>query len=145
MSSEHCNRNCIIVAFAVAFGILFGLSEASLWISGYIPTVRFIVPYAAADAMLIFALTPILALLASKMSNDPKYAENDRHHSNFCLSGYVKTIMIAAATFLIFVQIFVGTLLPRTIKILLSFVGATSFWIMFVAFIMMVFYLFRRK
>lgn len=145
MCSKHCRLYCLFIILVVFLGILIGLSEASLWILGFIPTVRFIIPYAVADALLIFALTPILALWASKRSSDTKYDENDCHKSIICLSGYVKTIMISDTIFLIFVQIFVGTLLPRATKIILSFVGSTSFWVMLIAFIVMVFYIIRRR
>lgn len=145
MNSEHCSRNRWLVVFAVIYGILFGLSEAALWILGFIPRVRFIIPYAAADAMLIFALTPIIALIASRSSNDLLGTENESRHSGLNLGKYVTTIMISSAVFLIFVQIYVGTVLTRTIKILLSFVGSISFWVMFVTFIMFVIYLFRRR
>lgn len=145
MCSKHCKLYCLFIILVIFIGILIGLSEASLWIFGFIPTVRFIIPYATADALLIFALTPILALWASKRSSDAKCDENDCRSSTICLNGYVKTIMITDTIFLIFVQIFVGTLLPRIAKIILSLVGSTSFWVMLIAFIVMVFYIIRRR
>ena len=126
---------CIVaVVTAIVLGLVFGLSEAALWIFGFIPAIRMVIPYAAADALLIFALTPILALIARNLSREG------------CISKYVATIMISDAIFLIFVQIFVGTvaILSRAAKIVLSFVGSISFWIMLIAFIAFVFYLVRR-
>lgn len=141
MSSEHCRRSCrsciLFVVLAVVIGILFGLSETALWVFGYIPDVRFVIPYAAADAMLIFALAPMLAYWEKKIS----LKNEDYHPSNLCLSGYVKTIMSSAGVFLIFVQIYIGAhlLLIRNVKIVMSFVGTISFSVMFIVFIGFVF------
>ena len=126
----------------VVFGLVLGILEATLWVLGLVTKVRFIVPYAAADALVIFALTPILALLAAR----PEFLSGERRpHVPHYTPLYVKVVMISAAVFLIFVQIFVGTTLSYTLKIVLAFIGSLSFWTMFVSFISMVFYLVRRR
>lgn len=141
---NHHSRSILLIILAVFLGILFGLVEASLWVSGNIPQVRFIFPYAAADALLIFALTPILAVFSNKMRNSED-SDCGHCHSDSWLSGYVRTIMISSTAFLIFTQVYVGTVLPRMIKIPLSFVGSISFWIMLIVFLAMVFHLVRRR
>jgi hypothetical protein len=141
MCIGHDNR--INLISAVIIGLLIGAIEATLWIFGDITKVRFIIPYATADALLIFALTPILAILSNR--SDLARIDEGAHCSGQHLSPYVKTIMISTAVFLIFVQIFVGTLIPFSIKGVLAFVGSFSFWVMLTAFISMVFYLVRKK
>ena len=143
MSHEHCGHRCYFVFIASVFGILLGAFEATLWLFGLIPTVRQIVPYAAADAMLIFALTPVLAVFSRTRPPLPEEREKERRFP--CLGKYVKTIMIAATVFLIFVQIFLGTDLVFTARAILAFIGSLSFWVMLVVFLAMVFTMVRIK
>ncbi len=128
---------------AMLVGLAIGTLEATTWVFGLIPAVRAIIPYAAALAMLIFAITPLLAVcFKNKMTPVP--GESDYHRVRFLLC-YVITIMIAAAVFLIFVQIFLGAALAFVLKVILAYVGSISFWIMLVAFLLYVFYLVRPR
>ena len=61
MEHERIQRqNCWIPALV---GLGFGIIEALLWIAGLITGIRFIIPYAAADALLILELKTIIALV----------------------------------------------------------------------------------
>jgi hypothetical protein len=53
--------------------------------------------------------------------------------------------MLAAAIFLTFVLIFYGTAMSFAFKVILGFIGSTSFWVMFITFISMTFFFVREK
>ncbi|MDR3644314.1 MAG: hypothetical protein P4M02_04480 [Clostridia bacterium] len=142
MSFEHCHSSRIFIGIAVLLGIIFGVVEASLWLGGLIPSIRAIIPYATADALGIFLLTPLLAMLARTSASD---SEHENCHFLAGFGKYVAVIMIAAAIFLLFVQVFVGTLLPFSLKIVFAFIGALSFWVMLVTFVASVLYIVRRR
>ncbi len=135
---------CFAIWIAVIAGIIIGIIEATLWILGYIPLINAVVPYATAAAMLIFGLTPLLALTI-RPAQPPSGCQEHGQPGNPCAVPYVRTIMIAAAVFLIFVQIQVGTVLPFVLNAILAFVGSVSFWIMLLAFLAFVFDLIRRR
>ena len=143
-----CRKNCIIlVSIVTLIGIIFGISEATMWSFGLIPSIRAIIPYATADALLIVALTTLIALFYREGNSQESDCCEDKsiQSSSRCLLNFVSVITIAAAVFLIFIQIFVGTVLPLTLKVILAFVGSISFWIMFVVFIAFVIWIVRKR
>ena len=140
----------VTVIIAIVTGLLFGIAEALLWFFGLIPFIRDIIPYATADALLIVALTVFIVLFSNPKPiwhcNDPcKKEDPEKWYGCPCLYGYVKAILIAAAIFLIFIQIFIGATLPFAAKVILAFIGSTSFWTMLTTFIGLVFCTARNR
>lgn len=131
------------IGIAVILGILFGLAEATLWTLGFFSAIA-IVPYATADALLIFGITAIIALFYRR-EDDLSRRQNDQSLEK-CSSfvQFIKVIMISTAVFLIFIQILVGAVLPLALRIILAFIGSISFWVMFVTFIALVIWIARR-
>jgi hypothetical protein len=112
----------------VLLGLLFGATEAVLYLN-LLFAVRPMLPYAVALALLIFALTSIIAIW----------------RKGLCNVLYVRTIIIAAAVFLIFAQILVGSAPTGVLKIILAIIGSTSFWVMLMTYIGLVFHIVRRN
>lgn len=136
-------RSFVAIFSTVITGILFGTAEALLWVFGFVPNVRAILPYAVADALLIFAAVPFLALCAGRTLS----ARFDGYETGRIFRGlgrFAKATMTAGAVFLIFAQVFVGIMLPRAGKIAMVFAGSISFWVMFLLFLAMIYYIFRR-
>jgi hypothetical protein len=140
-------RSSFFIGFMIVIGILIGILEATLWFTGLIPNIRDIIPYAVADALLIVMLTVLIALFYRRGEFQVIGAANADadHYSSNSLSNFVTVIMIAAAIFLIFIQIFVGATPVNPLKTILAFIGSTSFWVMFVVFIQFVFWIVRRR
>jgi hypothetical protein len=90
---------------------------------------RPIIPYAVALTLLIFALTTIIAIIRRDLWN----------------SLYVRTIMIAAAIFLIVAFIVLGSTPMGVLRTILAIIGSTSFWVMLMNFIGLVFHLVRKN
>ena len=143
MSNGHCRRCTALLCIGASLGIIFGLIEASLWFGGLIPLIRMIIPYAAADALLIFALTSIIAVILGISGSDKD--DNDRCLIFHCFSDFVIVILIAATIFLLFIQVFLGAILPFTFKVIFAFIGAVSFWVMLLTFLAFIFSIVRRR
>lgn len=122
---------CIMFGIFVLLGLIFGVAEASLYLV-LMFSVRLILPYAVALALLIFALTSIIALFRRELCN-------------LCNGLYIRTILIAATVFLIFGQILVGSMPTGIIKIILAFIGSTSFWVMLMTYLGLIFRLVRKN
>ena len=109
-------------------GLVFGATEAILYLTLQF-SVRLMLPYAVALALLVFALTAVIAIVRRDLWN----------------SLYIRTITIAAAVFLIFAQIVVGSMPTGVLKTVLAFIGSTSFWVMLMTYIGLIFHLVRRN
>ena len=118
----------ILYGFFVLLGFIFGTTEAILYLN-LLFAARPIIPYAVALALLIFALTSIIAIV----------------RRDLCNGIYIRTIMIAATVFLIFAQIVVGSMPTGAIKAILTFIGSTSFWVMLMTYIGLIFHLVRKN
>jgi hypothetical protein len=112
----------------VLIGLILGATEAILYLS-FLFSVRPMLPYAVALALLIFALTTIITIM----------------RKDLCNSFFIRTIMIAATIFLIFAQILVGSMPTGALKVILAIIGSTSFWVMLTTYIGLVFQLVRRN
>jgi hypothetical protein len=122
---------CFITLFIFIFlGLIFGATEAILYLT-LLFSARLILPYAVALALLIFAITSIIAAV--------------RHDLHICGDLFIKTILITATIFLIFGQIVAGSLPTGILKIILAFIGSTSFWVMLTSYIGLIFRLLRRN
>ena len=134
----------VLMTTAVILGILSGIAQAFLWVDNLIPFVRQMAPYAAADALLIFGITAIIALF---YRSPGRAGEECPQKCPFlgCLVSFVKTIMISSAVFLVFVQVMVGTAFPFVVKAILAFIGSISFWIMLLTFIALVIWIARKR
>ena len=141
MCNERWHRCTALLGIGVSLGIIFGAIEAGLWFGGYIPMIRAIVPYAAADALLIFALTSIAAVVLYVFGS----ASGERCLSVQCFSDYIAVVLIAAAVFLLFVQVFLGTVMAFSAKVIFAFIGSISFWVMLTSFLAFIFTLIRRR
>jgi len=133
MEHKKNKRSCCAIWASVVFGIVVAL----LWVFGLIPGIRFMIPYAAADTMLMLALTSIITIVAGCCTCS--------RCGGRCLPTYIKIILIAAGIYLVFVLIYAGTVLSLTLKIILSFVGAISFCTMLTTFIAAVIDLLGRR
>lgn len=118
----------ILFGLFVLLGLIFGATEAILYLSLQF-AIRPMLPYAVALALLIFALTTVIAIIRRDLWN----------------GLYIRTIMIAAAVFLIFGQIIVGSMPTGVIKTILAFIGSTSFWVMLMTYIGLVFHIVRKN
>ncbi|MDF2544870.1 MAG: hypothetical protein K0S47_4588 [Herbinix sp.] len=118
----------IMFGLFVLLGLLFGATEAILYLTLQF-SVRLMLPYAVALALLIFAVTAIIAIIRRDLWN----------------GLYIRTIMIAAAVFLIFAQILVGSMPMGVLKVILAFIGSTSFWVMLMTYIGLIFHIVRRN
>ena len=143
MGNGHWRRSTALLGIGASLGIIFGFIEAALWFGGLIPLIRMIIPYAAADALLIFALTSIIAVILGISGSDKD--DNDRCLIFHCFSDFVIVILIAATIFLLFVQVFLGTILPFSLKFVFAFIGAVSFWVMLMTFLAFIFSIVRRR
>lgn len=148
-------RTTIGLAISIGLGILFGLLEATLWLLHIFVNVRAVIPYAAADVLVIFGLTALItAILAAEWNENEGTFLGDGQTQNGCeppcrrrnlwVLRFVKVIMIAAAIFLIFVQVFLGVDLTPAAKAILAFIGAISFWVSLTTFIGFIFAIARR-
>jgi hypothetical protein len=143
MSNGHWRRCTALLGIGVSLGIVFGLIEAALWFGGLIPMIRAIIPYATADALLIFALTSIIAVILAISGSGRD--ERDESLLSQCFSDFVIVILIAATIFLLFVQVFLATVLPFSLKVIFAFIGAVSFWVMLTSFLAFIFSIVRRR
>lgn len=132
----------IHLGFSIFLGLLLGTIVALLWIFHYFTGIRYAIPYATADALVIFVLTPIFALLSKRQSNDDD--EYDCHRHRYPLIPSAVVVLFMTAVYLIF-ALYSVMIITYTLKIILSFVGAISFGIMFITFISMIFYLIRKR
>ena len=131
---------------SVVIGVVFGLTEALLWNFGFITAIHAIVPYAVADALLIFLIASAIAIWIGSMYVRLCLLERIKNTCFLqCLARHVGVVMIAAAIFLIFVQIFVGMTLSLPAKAILAFVGSLSFWVMFTTFLSTIISLMRPR
>ena len=133
----RCSVNFVV---SIALGILFGLGEAALWLLRVFIHVRDVIPFAAVDALVIFGLTALITGILASVRN----IGDLNVFLNICISRFVTVIMIAAAIFLIFVQIFFGIDLSPTAKAIFSFIGGISFWVMLTTFIGYIFSIVKR-
>lgn len=115
----ECRKFCWPV-YLIGLGL--GIITALLWLGGYVTGVRFMIPYAAAYAMLVLALTVVIVLVARYMRCDN------------CFHPYTIITVIAATIFMIFALIYVGTALTYTLKVILAFIGALSFGMLLLTF-----------
>jgi hypothetical protein len=118
----------IIFGVFVLLGLLFGATQAILYLTLQF-AVRPMLPYAVALALLIFALTTIITIIRRDLWN----------------GLYIRTIMIAAAVFFIFGQIVVGSMPTGILKTILAFIGSTSFWVMLMTYIGLIFHIVRKN
>ncbi len=118
----------ILYGIFVLLGILFGITEASLYLT-FSFAIRPMLPYAVALVLLIFALTSIITIM----------------RRDLCNGLYVRTIMIAATVFLILAQIIVGTMPTGVLRAILAFIGSTSFWVTVTTYIGLIFHIARRN
>lgn len=118
----------IMFGIFALLGLLFGATEATLYLT-LLFAVRPMIPYAVALALLIFALATLIVLIRRDLWN----------------GLYIRTIMISAAIFLIFAQIVVGSMPTGALKIILAIIGSTSFWVMLMTYIGLIFHLVRRN
>jgi len=118
----------IMFGVFVLLGFVFGSTEAILYLTLHF-SARLMLPYAVALALLIFALTTIIAILRKDLWN----------------GLYIKTIMIAATIFLIFAQIVIGSMPIGVLKTILAFIGSTSFWVMIMSYLGLIFHIVRKN
>ena len=114
----------------VLIGLILGSTQALLYLN-LLFAVRPMLPYAVALTLLIFALTSIVSILRRDLFNLSK-------------GLYIWTIMIAATVFLIFAQIVAGTMPTGTVKVILTFIGSTSFWVMLSTYLGLIIHLARK-
>jgi hypothetical protein len=118
----------IFYGIFVLLGLIFGTTQAILYLT-LMFAVRPMLLYAAILAFLIFALTSIITMIRRDLWN----------------GLYIRTIMISAAIFLIFAIIISGIIPTGAIKVILAFIGSTSFWVMLMSFIGLIFHLVRKN
>jgi hypothetical protein len=109
-------------------GLILGSTQAVLFLTGQFAA-RPIIPYAIALSFLLFALTTIIAIIRRDLWN----------------SLYVRTIMIAAAIFLIVAFYVLGSSPIGVLRTIFAIIGSTSFWVMLMNFIGLVFHLVRKN
>jgi hypothetical protein len=129
MKSLFCIPNFVLWII----GALFGASSALVWNAGFIQNVRGTIPYVLVLAVILFAIT---AVLKARCGNTAEVVLTSTCSS---LRKYSPSVIITAAIVIVFAIFVIATVLTLpTLKLVLAFVGAISFWTMLLEFIAMV-------
>lgn len=130
-------RHCVSIGFLVFLGIVLGVATGLLWYFGEILFVAEMIPFAFAFAVFLFITT---AILRAKYGICECVAEEKCHTRLSCMSlrKYSPLILITAAVFIVFSLVIMATFFSFTVRAILAFIGAISFWIMLPSFIAMI-------
>ncbi|NLW65520.1 MAG: hypothetical protein GXY26_04750 [Clostridiales bacterium] len=134
-----CRRKecCVSIVLLLFIGLVLGVANVLIWYFGNILYVREMLPFALAFAIVLFITTSILRV---KYGLCESIVAEKCHTLFSCnsLRKYSPVILITAAIFIIFSMVVLATYLSLTMRVILAFTGAVSFWIMLPSFITMV-------
>ena len=136
-------RGCISIGLLVFLGLVMGVASALVWYFGtiyglYTLLLREMLPYALVFSAVLFFVTAILRLKCG-YSFTPMHDECCKKHACMSVCKYSPIILITAAVFILVALIVLRTFFSFTVRAILAFIGAISFWTMLVSFLAMLF------
>lgn len=131
-------------ALLFVIGLILGSACALIWYFGPVFYVRDMLPFALSFEIVILMVTAILKANCGYSVGD---SVECCHMSQTCTSlrKYSLTILISSVVSILFSMVVIASYFSFTVRVILAFVGAISFWTMLLAFIAMIGYILYRR
>lgn len=141
MRKNSCICGLITVLFiTVALTAVTGI----LWLLGYVPSVRLMMPYALAVGLVMTAFLSAVLLRSRTLRENHYSGCPDAHPSGLCTQALASAGLVGGAVFLACALMIFAFVLSPMIDNVLTFVTAASFWLLFSSFFASLLYPGRR-